>query len=89
VGQDNAVSGDEEPPLTREQVVTVVRKVRAEGLSNASRTSRQAVVEKRNLPWFLFSTDTRVLLALDHVTRSNQTPVRLTQLSDDDVNGVM
>jgi hypothetical protein len=47
------------------------------------------VVEEGNLPWFLFSADTRVLYAFDDVPRSNQTPVRLAQLPDDDVDRVM
>jgi len=80
---------NEEPPLTGEEVVTVVREVRAEALSNAPRTARQFVLKEGNLPWFLFSADTCVLCAFDDVARSNKTPVRLTQLPDDDVDGVM
>ena len=44
---------------------------------------------ERNLPWFLFSADTRVLCAFDDVARPNQTPVRLAQLPDDDIDRVM
>ena len=47
------------------------------------------MLEEGNLPWFLFSADTRVLRTFDDVARSNKTPVRLTQLPDDDVDGVM
>lgn len=89
MGQDHAVSWNEEPPLTGEEVVTIVSEVHAEGLSNAPRTSRQSVVEEGCLLWLLFSADTRVLCAFDDVARSNQTPVRLAQRPDDDVDGVM
>lgn len=47
------------------------------------------MIEEGNLPWFAFASDTRVLCAFDDVARSNKTPVRLTQLPDDDVDGVM
>jgi len=75
--------------LTGEEVVTIVREVRTEGLRDAPRTPRQCVVEEGNLPWLLFSADTRVLCAFDNVARSNKTSVRLAQLPDDDVDGVM
>jgi hypothetical protein len=89
VGQDGAVAWHEEPPLTGEEVVAIIRKVRAEGLSNAPRTPSQSVLEEGNLPQFLFSADARVTCAFDDVPRSNQTPVWLAQLSDDDVDRVM
>jgi hypothetical protein len=89
VGQDDAVAGHEELPLTGEEVVTIVGEVRAEGLSNAPWTPRQSVVEEGNLPWLLFSAETRVLCAFDDVPSSNQTAVRLAQLPDDDVDRVM
>ena len=47
------------------------------------------MVKEGDLPWFLFSADTRVLSAFDDVTCSNQAPVGLAQLPDDDVHGVM
>jgi hypothetical protein len=47
------------------------------------------VVGKGNLPRSLFSADARVLCAFDDVARANQTPIRLAQLPDDDVDGVM
>jgi hypothetical protein len=89
VGQDDAVAWHEEPPLLREEVVAVVRQVRAEGLSHAPRSSRQSVLEEGNLPRFLFSADARVICAFDDVSRSNQTSVWLAQLSYDDVDRMM
>jgi len=47
------------------------------------------VVEEGNLPWFVFSALSCDVGAFDDVARSNKTPVRLTQLPDDDVDGVM
>jgi hypothetical protein len=73
----------------REDVVTVIRQIHAETLGNAPWTARQSVVGKGNLPRSLFSADARVLCAFDDVARANQTPIRLAQLPDDDVDGVM
>ena len=89
MGEDDAVAWNEEPPLTEEEVVAIVREVHAEGLRNAPRSPRQSVVKEGKLSWFLFSADTRTLHALDDVPRSNQTSVRLAQLPRDDINRVM
>ena len=75
--------------MAREEVVAIVRKVRAKGLRNAPRTPSQSVVGKGNLARFVFAADTRVLGAFDDVARPNQAPVRLAQLPDDNVDRVM
>jgi len=75
--------------LTCEEVVTVTRQIHAEALGNAPGTARQSVVEEGNLPWLLLSALSRDSGAFYSVSGSNQTPVRLAQLPDDDVDGVM
>ncbi len=75
--------------MTCEEVVTVIRQIHAEALGNAPGTARQSVIEKRNPPWLLLSSLSRDSGAFYNVSGSNQTPVGLAQLPDDDVDDVM
>jgi hypothetical protein len=75
--------------LTGEEVVTVISQIHAEALSDAPRTARQSILEKGNFPWLLLAALSRHFGAFNDVPRSNQTPVRLAQLPDDDVNRVV
>jgi len=89
VGYYCAISRNEETPLTREEVVTVIRQIHTEALGNAPGTARQPMFGQGNFPWLLLSAPSRRFGAFYNVSGSNQTPIRLAQLSDDDVDGVM
>jgi hypothetical protein len=75
--------------LTCEEVVTVISQSHSEALSDASRTARQSMLGKGNFPWLLLAALSRHFGAFNDVPCSNQTPVRLAQLPDDDVHRVM
>ena len=89
MGQDRAISRYEESPLTDEEVVTVISQIHSEALSDAPRTARQSMLGKGIFPWLLLAALSRHFSAFNDVPRSNQTPVRLAQLPDDDIDRVM
>jgi hypothetical protein len=75
--------------LTGEEVVTIIRQIHAEALSNAPGTARQSVFGKGDFPGLLLSALSRQFRAFYNLSGSNQACVRLTQLPDDDVDRVM
>jgi hypothetical protein len=75
--------------LARQDVVTVIREIHAEALSHARRTARQSMLGQGNYPRLLLSASPRHVGAFYHVSASNQTPVRLARLPNDDVDRVM
>jgi hypothetical protein len=75
--------------LTCEEVVTIIRQIHAEALSNAPGTARQSMFGKGSFPGLLLAAPSRHFRAFYNLSGSNQARVRLTQLPHDDVDRVM
>ena len=86
---DSTIVGDKEPPLSAEEIVTVVGQIRVETLGNAPRTTGQVMIGKTDPPRSLFSTHSYHIGADYDVPRSNQAPVWLSHRPNNEIDGMM
>jgi hypothetical protein len=89
VRDDSTIVGSQEPPLSAEEVVTVVGQIRVETLGNTPRTAGQFMVGKTYPPRSLFSTRSHHIGADHDVSGSNQAPVWLSLRPNNEVDGMM
>ena len=89
MGQYHTVIRNEKLPLSAEKIITVVRQVCPEALSNAAGAPRQTAIEERNLSWSALSPDAGDVGTSHHVSRPDETTIWLAWLSGDEVQRVV
>ncbi len=89
MGRHGAVSGDEQSPLARPQVIAIVREIRVKALRHTSGTARQLIIEERSLAHPRLATLARHLRTLNDVAGPDETRLRLTRVAHHDIDGVM